>query len=391
MSSIKLILYTHKLYADDTHPIMLQYIENRKIKRKVIHKCKLKDWDPKTERLKPKSPNASFINNFLSETFADAEKQLFNIKQGESHAISYFEGTNGMTVEDAIEKERERLKVIMKPTPRGQLKTYLGQIGTLAKTQIAHVNINWFNSALDVFKGLGNEPATLEKKIKHLRRLIAKYSDSELSKEIKTLKITVPKPLKQKLTSIELDAVANLPLKPGSGLAICRDIFMLQVYLRGIRIGDILQAYCHQFTDTRFNYKSEKVGKDMGIKLIPQALAIIELYKGQGERLFPLFKWVKNPDLSEFDNEEKRLRHKEICTTTVNNNLKKIAKLCGITKPLSTHIARHTFARMAIDKINNPMVTMELLGHSSLAIHQAYLNDIRKDDVLDAAADDIFG
>jgi integrase/recombinase XerD len=53
-------------------------------------------------------------------------------------------------------------------------------------------------------------------------------------------------------------------------------------------------------------------------------------------------------------------------------------------------IARHTFARIAIDKINNPMVTMELLGNSSLAVHQQYLNDICKDDVLDAAADDIF-
>jgi integrase len=65
--------------------------------------------------------------------------------------------------------------------------------------------------------------------------------------------------------------------------------------------------------------------------------------------------------------------------------------MAGIQKPLSSHIARHTFARMAIDKINNPMVTMELLGHSSLAVHQQYLNDIRKEDVLDQAADDIFG
>lgn len=65
--------------------------------------------------------------------------------------------------------------------------------------------------------------------------------------------------------------------------------------------------------------------------------------------------------------------------------------MVGITKPLSSHIARHTFARMAIDKINDPMITMELLGHSSLAIHEGYLNDIRKDDLLNQTADDIFG
>lgn len=56
--------------------------------------------------------------------------------------------------------------------------------------------------------------------------------------------------------------------------------------------------------------------------------------------------------------------------------------MAGIMKPVSSYIARHTFARMAIDKINNPMVTMERLGHSSPAVYQQYLNDIRKDDQL---------
>lgn len=390
MSTIKLILFKGKTYSDETHPVMLQYTNDGKIKRKVIHKCRLKDWDYKTDRLKPRAPNASFINNFLSETFADAEKQLFKVKQGESNTISYFEGTTNMTVGDAIAREQERLRKLLKPTPEAQLQSYKEQLGFLTKTQLSHVDIKWFNKALDTFKELGNQPATLEKKIKHIRRMVSKYSDCDLSKEVKALKIITPKPVKQKLSPTELSDIVDLNLPEGSNLAISRDIFVLQVYLRGIRIGDLLQAYCHQFAGGRFNYKSEKVGKEMGIKLVPQAIAIIDRYKLKGERLFPFFKWEDDPAFSEFENEKKRLKHKESCTSIVNNNLKKIASMCKITKPLSTHIARHTFARMAIDKINNPMVTMELLGHSSLAIHQAYLNDIRKDDVLDAAADDIF-
>lgn len=64
----------------------------------------------------------------------------------------------------------------------------------------------------------------------------------------------------------------------------------------------------------------------------------------------------------------------------------------GITKPLSSRMARRTFAKikMAIDKINNPMITMELLGHTSLAIHQQYLKNLRQEEILDDAADDIF-
>lgn len=389
--TIKLVLLKSRKYADDTHPIVLQYVVNGKSTRKVLHKCKLKDWDPKIERLRSKATNASVINNFLSETFADAERQLFKVKQGEANTISYFEGTNSMTVSGAIEKEQARLISILKPTPYAQLASYRKQLGSLANTEITHVDIKWFNRALDLFKALGNEPATLEKKIKHLRRVVAKYSDKELSKEIKQLRITTAKPVKQKLNAMELNLLATVDLVAGTNLCIARDIFMLQVYLRGVRIGDLVQAYCRQFDEGRFTYKSEKTGKEMAIKLVPQAIVIIDTYRGQGERLFPLFNWSPDPFLGKFDNERNRLKHKETCTSIVNNNLKKIAKLVGITKPLSTHIARHTFARMAIDKINNPMITMELLGHSSLAIHQGYLNDIRKDDVLDQAADDIFG
>jgi integrase/recombinase XerD len=69
--------------------------------------------------------------------------------------------------------------------------------------------------------------------------------------------------------------------------------------------------------------------------------------------------------------------------------LKIIDQLAGITRRLSSPIARHTFARTTIDKINNKMI-MELLGHTNLEVHQNYLKDIGKDDVLDQATDDIF-
>jgi hypothetical protein len=46
---------------------------------------------------------------------------------------------------------------------------------------------------------------------------------------------------------------------------------------------------------------------------------------------------------------------------------------------------------MAIDKIKNPMVTMELFGAHKRAVHQQYLNDIRNEELLDKAADDILG
>lgn len=221
--------------------------------------------------------------------------------------------------------------------------------------------------------------------------MILRYSSKGVTKDIKAVTVATTKSLKQKLTSQELTNLVALELPEDSLLAATRDLFLLQIYLRGVRIGDLLQAYSRNFAEGRFIYTDDKTGKEYDIKLIPQAMAIVERYKGRYDRLFPFFTWSPNKKSTKWDNERDRLKHKEVCTSVVNAQLKVLAVMAGIKKPLSSHIARHTYARMAIDKIKNPMITMELLGHSNLNIHQGYLNDIRKTDELDDANDDIFG
>lgn len=55
-----------------------------------------------------------------------------------------------------------------------------------------------------------------------------------------------------------------------------------------------------------------------------------------------------------------------------NSYLKEIADVCGITKPLHTHIARHTFATMAISKGYNIMTVKTMCGHSQIQQTQHY-------------------
>lgn len=215
--------------------------------------------------------------------------------------------------------------------------------------------------------------------------MILRYSHKGVTKEIKAITVSTTKTIKQKLTADEVNAIESLPLADGDQITAVRDLYIMQIYLRGIRVGDLLQARCADFKEGVFTYTDDKTGKTASMNLIPRAQVIVDKYTGKHERLFPFFNWSPVKALSKFDNGRARLKHKEVCTTVVNKFLKVIAIMADIKKPLSSHIARHTFARMAIDKINNPMITMELLGHTSLADHQQYLNDIRKDDVLNKA------
>ncbi|WPU91775.1 tyrosine-type recombinase/integrase [Mucilaginibacter sabulilitoris] len=388
--SLKVLLYTQKTYSDGTHPIILQYILNRKVKRKVIARCHPHQWDSKKNQVKGKGANTARINHFINSEYVKAEHDLYDIKSGDKTVSSIFKDKTGLTLQDSFDAELLRLESEFKSGYYDKMLAIQKQIPDKS-ILVSDIDERWFEKMIASMTKLGNNGATIKKKIKLIRGMIGRYSAIGITKEIKAVTVPTQKPLKQKLSSEEFGRLSELKLPENDLLTATRDLFVLQVYLRGIRVGDLLQAYSDDFKDDKFTYKANKTDKPMAIKLITPAISIIDIYRGKHSRLFPFFTWVYDKKKSKFENERARLKHKEACTTIVNRYLKVLAVMADIKKPLSSHIARHTFARMAIDKINNPMITMDLLNHSSLKDHQQYLNDIRKEDELNKAADDIFG
>ena len=63
----------------------------------------------------------------------------------------------------------------------------------------------------------------------------------------------------------------------------------------------------------------------------------------------------------------------------VNTYLKEIADLCGITKPLTFHIARHTFATTITLSNGVPIESVSsMLGHRSIRTTQIYAKVVQK-------------
>lgn len=389
--NLKMFLYTHKVYADGTHPVIIQYTINGVRKKKVIHNCLEKDWDAKTCRVKSRVLNSAHTNHFLTEEYIKAERKLFGVRSGNITIESIFETSSSTTLDQAFNYELHRLEAEMKTVLYREVKGFKVEFAEVSGIKVNDVDVVWLKSICKLMAISGNKPSSIQKKMRSIRGIAKRYADKKFSEEILKFRVKADKPVKQKLTPLQFSAIEQLQLPSGSVIDVVRDIFLLQVYLRGIRVGDLVQAYSSQFKDGRFVYADDKTGQNYSIKLIPRAVSIVNKYSGHHERLFPLFEWKDKKELSAFENKLASLRKKQGIIANVNRYLKKIAKLAKIDKPLSSHIARHTYARMAIDKINNPMITMELLGHSSLAMHQTYLNDLRKDDELDKANDDIFG
>jgi integrase/recombinase XerD len=387
--SLKLQLYTSKTYTDGTHPVILLYTIDGVRKKKVLIRCMEKDWDVKRLRVKVNVERAAYKNDYIATEYAKAEKDLYQLKNGEKLKSDLFKSADRTTLADAFAMELTRLENEFKSGYYDKILAIQKQIKD-PSIFIQDIDEHWFAKMIKMLSGVGNSNNTIKKKIKLIRGMISRYSAKGVSKEVKSVTVATSKTVKQKLTAEELNRIEALPLPEGELITATRDLFIMQVYLRGIRVGDILQANSSQFANGVFHYVADKTEKPISMDLIPRAQEIVNRYAGKYDRLFPFFTWSPDRKLSKFENERNRIKHKELCTTVINKYLKIIAGMAGISKPVSSHIARHTFARMAIDKINNPMITMELLGHSSLAVHQQYLNDIRKDDILNKAAKDIF-
>ncbi|MDR0604761.1 MAG: site-specific integrase [Bacteroidales bacterium] len=98
--------------------------------------------------------------------------------------------------------------------------------------------------------------------------------------------------------------------------------------------------------------RRNKTGTEYNIPILNVPAMIIEKYKGQtpDNRVLPVADII-----------------------TYNKNLKKIAVTCGITKKITSHLARHTFATTITLSKGVPIETVsKMLGHTNLTTTQIY-------------------
>ena len=62
----------------------------------------------------------------------------------------------------------------------------------------------------------------------------------------------------------------------------------------------------------------------------------------------------------------------------MNSYLKEIADICGINKPLSTHVARHTFATVALANRVSMESVAKMLGHTDIRTTKIYARVLDK-------------
>jgi integrase len=152
-------------------------------------------------------------------------------------------------------------------------------------------------------------------------------------------------------------------------LSVARDTVMLSYYLGGRRFTDLVLFTPEDVQDGFLTFVVNKSKRKVIKRLFlsPEALAIIERYKGQGPYLLPLLK-------RKIENKKELLDAIDGANAKVNLALKVVAALAGINKNMTTRIMRHTVANLIKQSGLSTALASELLDHDDQSTTETYMD-----------------
>lgn len=174
----------------------------------------------------------------------------------------------------------------------------------------------------------------------------------------------VDKTLKRAIPLKAIKKIKNLDLFLHPSLDFARDMFLFSFYTRGMSFIDMAHLKKKDLQNGILSYRRRKTGQQLFIKWEKCMQEIANKHKTDygSPYLLPILKYPYN----------NRSQYKNALYRT-NKNLKEIAKLAGLSIPLTLYVARHSWASIAKSKNIPISVISEGMGHDSEMTTQIYL------------------
>ncbi|WP_312751128.1 site-specific integrase [Epilithonimonas hominis] len=395
MSSITAIL-RKKPNKQGQYPIYIRITKDRKSSFIALgYYIEIEQWDEKNKKVRKSHPNSSRLNNLIAKKIteaggklieADASDKNVSLKAIRKKIIN--KGSDFFIVAEEYLKNLERLEkynALYSERPKiAHFKEFIGN-KTFPIEQIDIRLLNEYQAYLKVERKVSDR--TIANHLITIRTIyniaikegIVGNKNYPFGRE--SIRIMVPESIKQGLSQEEVRAIENLSLKEGSKEWHTRNIWLFSFYLAGIRVADVLKTKWSDFNNDRFTYRMSKNKKIVSLKTPEKILQIISHYESQRYQnngyVFPELKNVDEKNIKEV------IRAVKTAGVSLNFYLKRIAEKAEINKPLSMHIARHTFGNISGDKIPTQML-QKLYRHSSITTTVNYQSNFIHKDVDDA-------
>jgi integrase len=396
MASVSIVLRKTP-NKEGKHNLYLRIIKDRKISQSSVgHSILLNDWDVARQIVKKTHPNSAWLNNLIAKKVSEATNKLLEMETNNTD-------TSAKAIKKAVTASRDG-------TFFKQAKLYLDQLkatGKFNQKSADEPRVNRFKKFLknedinfsEISSGLlknfkayliGTFGVTERTAVNHLvvirtiyNRAVADGITDRKNYPFgkgKTV-IKFPDSLKIGLNPEEVKKLEELDLPFGENHA--RNLWLVSFYFAGMRVSDVLRLKWSDFQNERLYYSMGKNLKAGSLKVPSKVLEILKQYpKGSNAHDLVFPDLSKMPDLTKSYEVQSYIKTR---VRSCNDYLKNIAKKMELSKPLSMHIARHSFAQISADRIP-ANVLQRLYRHSDIKTTMGYQsNFINKttDDALD--------
>lgn len=387
-AKVSVLFYTKKSKAktNSSVPVYMRItVDGHRAEFSTGKNVELSKWNTAQNRVKGNSEEARIINRhfdvlqskvfeienklvFSGEPFdaSDIKNLLTGAKITERYLIPVFEDHNSR-MEKLLGKEYAPATLKNFKTCLTHLKSFLWKFHRKSDINLVKIEqsfLNDFDFYLRSQSNIGNNSA-----VKHTKSLskILKicYRNNWIEKDLALFYIGKYNEVNVNfLTEEELDIIRNKEFS-GKGLNLVRDMFIFSCYT-GLAYIDIFNLTKNQISigidgGRWIITNRQKTGTSSNVPLLLVSEEIIQKYENHplvsnSEKLLPVYTNQK-----------------------VNEYLKTIADNCEISKKLTFHCARHTFAT-TVTLSNNVSIesVSKMLGHKSIKTTQHYAKILDK-------------
>jgi len=344
------------------------------------------EWQKETGRVKKVkngSNNIVRINNKLSKKQIKIEC-LIDILEDENK-LSHLSATglrkilcDGKEIvalndfwENNILKQKAFKKIKTKRLYENTLKS-INKFTNNRTLQFNEVNYTFLMKYEKWYLSSGGSENGLGTYLRILKAVINEAIKSEIISEndypFKHYKIKKKDTKRRALTLSEFNKLKKLDLTNNLNLEKYQKLFLVSFYMGGIPFADLVRLKSQNIKGKEIIYSRIKTGVKVIIPIGEELISLLgdSINKEDGY----LFDFIKNDD--SFKNEKKY--NKEL--NKYNSALKQIGRICGFNKALSSYVARHTFATLALNHFDFPLnFVKSSLGHKNISTTQTYIDE----------------
>ena len=177
----------------------------------------------------------------------------------------------------------------------------------------------------------------------------------------------VDKTRKRALPLSDIRRIKRLDLSARPDLSLARDLFLFSFYTRGMSFVDMSYLRPDNIQDGYLVYARKKTGQSLRIKWEKSMQDIVDRYDA------PCSGYLL-PIITSKDRDE-RNQYRNILFR-VNSGLAEISRMLHIDPPITTYVARHSWATIAYSQNVSVSIISEALGHDSERTTRIYLASV---------------